>query len=197
MKTALFRPLLEVALLLLVALGVTRWLTGLFGGRVKVLRLTAARQLRLAFWPLLALDASLSAVSAMLLNGRSARGFEWALATLFFGLTLTLSLPAFVLHVRYWLLNQSTEVIFQPEANRFEIYQHGQREFFVQREIWKVERVSCRARRTFWVNYDYLRLHLTDGRVLTLTSLLSDLEPLTTFLRSAPTERRAVAWCWV
>ncbi|MDO7875135.1 hypothetical protein Q5H93_10365 [Hymenobacter sp. ASUV-10] len=197
MKNALLRPLLEVALLLLVALGITRWLTGLFGVRVKLLRLSAGRQLRLAFWPLLALDASLSAVSAMLLNGRSAQGFEWVLAAVFFGLTLTLSLPAFVLHVRYWLLNNGTEVIFQPEANQFEIYEQGQRQFFNYRDILKVERVSCRARRTFWVNYDYLRLHLADGRILTLTSLLGDLEPLTTFLRSAPTERRAVAWCWV
>lgn len=197
MKNALLRPLLEVALLLLVALGLTRWFTGLFGGRANVLRLTAARQLRLAFWPLLALDASLSAVSAMLLNGRSARGFEWALAAVFFGLTLTLSLPAFVLHVHYWLLNQRTEVVFQPEANRVEVYERGQRQFFMQRDLRQVERVSCRARRTFWANYDYLRLHLADGRVLTLTSLLGNLEPLTAFLGSAPTVRRSVTWCWV
>jgi hypothetical protein len=119
------------------------------------------------------------------------------LAAVFFGLTLTLSLPAFVLHIRYWLLNQGTEVVFQPEANRFEIYEHGQRQFFAQRDILQVERVNCRTRRTFWANYDYLRLHLADGRVLALTSLLGDLEALTTFLRSAPTTRRAVAWCWV
>ena len=61
----------------------------------------------------------------------------------------------------------------------------------------EIERVTCRARRTFWARYDYLRLHLRDGRIIVLTALLTDLEPLASFLRSVPTERRTRAWCWV
>jgi hypothetical protein len=196
MKFSLLRPLLEVALLLLV-MGGLRWLLGLFGSKKQVFHLTAGRQLRLAFWPLLALGAGLSAVPAVALSSHTASAFEWALAAGFMGLVLALCGPALLLHARYWWLNQGTDVVFQPAANRFEIYEHGQRVPFTQRDILKVERVSCRARRTFWANYDYLHLHLADGRRLVLTSLLADLEPVATFLRSVPTERRAVAWCWV
>ena len=156
---------------------------------------TAARQLQLLFWPLLALGAGLSVVPAVALGAAS--GFEWALTTIFVLLTGALSGPALLLHGRYWALNHDTTLVFQPAENRFEIYEAGQRLPFARRDLARVERVTCRARRTFRARYDYLRLHFTDGRSVVLTSLLTDLEPLTVFLRNVPTERRAVAWCWV
>ena len=95
------------------------------------------------------------------------------------------------------MLNHETTLVFQPADNRFEVYEAGQRQPFERRDLARIERVTCRARRTFWSKYDYLRLHLTDGRVLVLTSLLTELEPLAGFLRSVPTERRTAYWCWV
>lgn len=197
LKLAFLRPLLEAAAVLLLVLGAARWLTGLFSKRTHTYRTTAARQLRLLFWPLLALGAGLSAVPAVALGGPAASRFEWGLTMGFVLFTVALSGPALLLHLRYWALNQATVLVFQPAENRLEVYEAGQRAAFARRDLARVERVTCRARRTFWARYDYLRLYVVDGRSLVLTSLLTDLEPLAVFLRSVPTERRAAAWCWV
>jgi len=197
MKSSFLRPLLEAAVVLLVALGAARWLTGLFTKRTHMYRTTAARQLRLLFWPLLALGAGLSVVPAVALGGPTASQFEWLLTTGFVLFTVALSGPTLLLHLRYWLLNHETTLVFQPTENRLEVYEAGQRVEFARRDLARVERVTCRARRTFWARYDYLRLHLADGRVIVLTSLLTDLEPLMVFLRNLPIERCTTAWCWV
>ncbi|MBF9223255.1 hypothetical protein [Hymenobacter ruricola] len=197
MKTALLRPLLEAAAVLLLVLGAARWVTGLFSKRTHLYRATAARQLRLLFWPLLALGAGLSVLPAVAVGEQAASAFEWALTGGFVLFTLLLGGPAALLHLRYWALNHATTLVFQPTENVFEVYEAGQRVPFARRDVARVERVTCRARRTFWAKYDYLRLHLVDGRVITLTSLLTELEPLAIFLRSVPTERRSARWCWV
>ena len=197
MKSTIFRPLLEVAVVLFVVLGAARWVTGLFSKRTHVYRATAARQLRLLFWPLLALGAGLSVLPAVAIGGALVSGFEWALTLGFLAFTLVLSGPVLLLHLRYWTLNHDTALAFQPTENRFEVYEAGQRVPFERRDLARVERVTCRARRSFWAKYDYLRLHLHDGRVITLTSLLTELEPLVVFLRSVPTERRTAYWCGV
>ena len=197
MKSTFFRPLLEVAVVLFVVLGAARWVTGLFSKRTHVYRATAARQLRLLFWALLALGAGLSVLPAVAMSGTPASAFEWTLILGFMAFTLVLSGPALLLHLRYYTLNHETTLVFQPVDNRFEVYEAGQRVPFERRDLARVERVTCRARRSFWARYDYLRLYLHDGRVITLTSLLTELEPLAVFLRSLPTERSSQYWCWV
>jgi hypothetical protein len=197
MKTTILRPLLEVALVLLVVLGALRWLTGLFTRKASTYQLSPGRQLALAFWPILAVGVGLSIVPAVALSAHGGNAFEWGLAAAFLALTLALGGPALLLHIRYSILNAATTLVFQPKENRLEVYEQNQRIAFERRHLARVERVSCRARRSFQARYDYLRLHLTDGRVITLTSLLTDLEPVATFLRSVPTERRSEAWCWV
>ena len=197
MKSTFFRPLLEAAVVLFLVLGAARWVTGLFSKRTHVYQATAARQLRLLFWPLLALGAGLSVLPAVAMGEGPTSGFEWALTLGFIAFTLVLSGPALLLHLRYWLLTHDTTLVFQPTENRFEVYEAGQRLPFERRDLARVERVTCRARRSFWANYDYLLLHLHDGRLITLTSLLTELEPLVVFLRSVPTERRSRYWCWV
>lgn len=197
MKSSLLRPLLEAAVVLFLVLSAARWLTGLFTRQTEVFQTTTARQLRLLFWPLMALGAGLSAVPTVLMGTRPATPVEWALATVFFGITLLLAGPALVLHARYWVLNRETTLLFQPKQNVLEVYAGGQRLPFERRDLALVERVTCRNRRTFRAPYDYLRLHLHGGRTIVLTSLLTDLEPIANFLRSVPAQKRAVAWCWV
>jgi len=197
MKSAFFRPLLEAALVLFVVIGAARWLTGLFARRTNVYQITAARQLRLLFWPLLALGAGLSVLPAVAMDAAPISLFEWGLTAGFVLFTLGLSGPALLLHLRYWLLNCETTLVFQPTDNRLEVYEADLRQPFERRDLARVERVTCRARRTFWAKYDYLRLHLHDGRVIVLTSLLTDLEPLAVFLRNVPPEQHARVWCWV
>ena len=196
MKSTFFRPLLEAAVGLLLVLGAARWLTGLFSKRTHVYQATAARQLRLLFWPLLALGAGLSVLPAVAMGEPKVSPFEWLLTAGFILFTLLLSGPALLLHLRYWTLNRDMALAFQPTENRFEVYEAGQRLPFERRDLARVERVTCRARRSFWARYDYLHLHLHDGRVITLTSLLTELEPLAVFLRSVPTERSSRYWCW-
>ena len=197
MKFAFLRPLLEIAVVLLLVLGALRWVTSLFSKRTHVYQVTAARQMRLLVWPLLALGAGLSVVPAVAMGGPAATSFEWVLTAGFVLFTLALSGPALLLHVRYWMLNEATVLVFQPAENRLEVYEAEQRVAFERRDLLKVERVTCRARRTFWVKYDYLRLHLQDGRVVVLTSLLADLEPVAVFLRNLPSENQQKTWCWV
>ncbi|MBU6119678.1 hypothetical protein [Hymenobacter siberiensis] len=197
MKSTFFRPLLEAAIVLFVVLGAARWVTGLFAKRTQVYQTTAARQMRLLFWPLLALGAGLSVLPAVAMSSTPVSGFEWALTLGFMAFTLGLSGPALLLHLRYWVLNHDTVLVFQPVDNRFEVYAAGQRLPFERRDLACVEHMTCSARRTFWAKYDYLTLHLHDGRSITLTSLLTELEPLAVFLRSLPTDRRIKAWCWV
>jgi len=196
MKATFFRPLLEAAAVLLLVLGAARWLTGLFSKRSHTYRTTAARQLRLLFWPLLALGAGLSVLPAVAMTEAIVSTFEWLLTAGFILFTLLLSGPALLLHLRYWTLNHDTTLAFQATENRFEVSEAGQQLPFERRDLARVERVTCRARRSFWARYDYLRLHLHDGRVITLTSLLTELEPLAVFLRSVPTERSSHYWCW-
>ncbi|GAB3861336.1 hypothetical protein GCM10028822_40650 [Hymenobacter terrigena] len=197
MKTSFFRPLIEAAVVLFVVLGAARWVTGLFTKRTHVYQTTAARQMRLLFWPLLALGAGLSVLPAVAMGGAEVSAFEWLLTAGFMLFTLALSGPALLLHLRYWVLNHETTLVFQPVDNRFEVYEAGRRVPFERRDLARVARVTCSARRTFWAKYDYLTLHLRDGRAITLTALLTDLEPLASFLRSLPPERRTKAWCWV
>ncbi|GAA4036614.1 hypothetical protein GCM10022409_21920 [Hymenobacter glaciei] len=197
MKSSFFRPLLEVAVVLFLVLGAARWVTGLFSKRTHMYRATAARQMRLLFWPLLALGAGLSVLPAVAMGDAPVSGFEWALTLGFVAFTLVLSGPALLLHLRYWTLNHDTTLTFQPTENRFEVYEAGQRVPFERRDLARVDRVTCRARRSFWAKYDYLTLHLHDGRSITFTSLLTELEPLAVFLRSVPTERSSRYWCWM
>lgn len=196
MKSSFLRPLLEAAAVLLLLLGAARWLTGLFSKRTHVYQTTAARQLRLLFWPLLALGAGLSVLPAVAMSGPDTSQFEWVLTIGFLLFTLALSGPALLLHLRYWTLNRETTLVFQPSENRFEVYEASQRVAFERRDLARMERVTCTARRTFWAKYNYLRLHLVDGRTIVLTSLLTDLEPVAVFLRNVPTERRGKTWCW-
>jgi hypothetical protein len=197
MKSSFLRPLLEAAVVLFVVLGAARWVTGLFSKRTHVYQTTAARQLRLLFWPLLALGAGLSVVPAVAMGSADVSTFEWVLTGGFLVFTLALSGPALLLHLRYWALNHETTLVFQPTENRFEVYEAGLRQSFERRDLARVMRVTCRQRHTFWAKYDYLQLHLRDGRTIVLTSLLTELEPLAAFLRSVPTERGSRAWCWV
>ena len=63
----LLRPLFEVAVVLVVALGLARWALGLFSRKTTVYRPTVARQLALLTWPGLAVAAGLVAALAQVL----------------------------------------------------------------------------------------------------------------------------------
>ncbi|KAA9331525.1 hypothetical protein F0P96_14905 [Hymenobacter busanensis] len=187
-------PLLEMA----VALGFTayglRWLLGLFGRKRVVFEVTYWRSVYLLAWPLACLAVGLPFVATFFAGTHSA--WETALLGALGVVVLGFSVPAFLLHAQYYVRNRATSLVFDPARNRLEVYQAGQRVAFERRDIVRVERVTCRSPRLFWSAYDYLRLHLQDGRVVTLTSLLTDLQPLATFLRNTHfvPEQRWLCW---
>ncbi|MBT9394082.1 hypothetical protein KLP40_12990 [Hymenobacter sp. NST-14] len=196
MKLLLFlRPLLEAAALVAAVVLGLRLLTGLFSRKTHVYRLTFSRQLRLLFWPLLCLGVGLPFLGSFFYAGPLAV-HELVLLTALAAVVLGFSAPAFLLHLRYYFLNLNTTLVFDPKQNVLEVYEAGHRIPFGKRDLARVERVSCHSDRLFWSSYQYLRLHLHTGETITLTSLLTSLDPVTEFLRNTPLETRRAWFCW-
>ncbi|SET93603.1 hypothetical protein [Hymenobacter actinosclerus] len=193
---AFLRPLLEAAALVAAVMLGLRLVTGLFSRKSYVYRLNYGRQLRLLFWPLLCLGVGLPFLGAFFYADALAP-HEWALLLVMAAVVLGFAGPALLLHLQYAARNLHTTLVFEPKQNQLEVYEGATPIPFEKRDLLRVERVTCRSRRPFWSAYDYLRLHLRDGQVITLTSVLTDLQPLTEFLRSTPLERRQVWICWL
>lgn len=191
---AFLRPLLEAAALVSVLMLGLRLVTGIFSRKSYVYQLNWSRQLRLLFWPLLCLGVGLPFLGAFFYADQLAP-HEWALLLGMAAVVLSFAGPALLLHLQYAARNLHTTLLFEPKQNRLEVYEGATRIPFEKRDLLRVERVTCRSRRPFWSAYDYLRLHLHGGQTITLTSVLTDLEPLTEFLRSTPLERRQVWVC--
>ncbi|RFP66148.1 hypothetical protein D0N36_05370 [Hymenobacter lapidiphilus] len=190
------RPLLEVAALVAALVLGLRLFSGLFSRKSHAYRLSYARQLRLLFWPLLCLGVGLPFLGAFFYADTLAP-HEWVLLLVMTVVVLGFAGPALLLHGQYGIRNLHTTLVFEPKQNRLEVYEGTTQIPFEKHDLLRVERVTCRSRRPFWSAYDYLRLHLRDGQTITLTSALTDLQPLTEFLRNTPLERRQVWICWL
>ncbi|RSK49357.1 hypothetical protein [Hymenobacter rigui] len=189
------RPVLEAAAVVGAFLIGLRLVTGLFGRKNRVYRPTALRQFTLLFWPLLCLSVGLPFLGSFFFT-EYASTYELVLLLVLAAVVLGFSLPAFVLHVRYYFINQHTTLIFDPKQNVLEVYEGSAQIPFGKRDLVRVEYVTCRSERLFWSPYGYLRLHLRSGDVLTLTTLLLKLDPVAEFLRHTPLERRRRWFCW-
>jgi hypothetical protein len=112
------RSLLEAAVVLVVALGLTRWLLSIFSKKTTVYRPTPTHQLALLSWPLLAVGAGLAAAGPGLLAATAAeRWLGWGLLAA----VLALAGPALLLHVRYYSLNAATTLVFDPTGGRLQV----------------------------------------------------------------------------
>lgn len=190
------RPLLEAAAAITLMFVGLRVITGFFARNSRVYRPTFLRQLALLFWPLLCLGVGLPFLATFLVAGTLA-AYELVLLTALAALVLGFSLPAFMLHAQYYARNLHTTLVFDPKRNQLEVYEGRVRIPFNKSDLVKVERVTCQSKRLFWSHYDYMKLHLNTGEVLTLTSLLTKLEPVADFLRNTPLERRQKWFCIV
>ncbi|WP_139924750.1 hypothetical protein [Hymenobacter sp. DG01] len=189
------RPLLEAAAAItLMAVGL-RIITNFFTRNSRVYRPTFLRQLALLFWPLLCLGVGMPFLVSFFYLGTLST-FELVLLTAIAAVVLGFSLPAFLLHSQYYARNLHTTLVFDPKQNVLEVYEGRVRIPFGKKDITRVERVTCQSDRLFWSRYTYLKLHLQTGEVLTLTSLLTNLEPVTEFLRNTPLERKQRWFCW-
>ncbi len=191
------RSLLEVAFALVVFLGLARWALGIFGKKTTVYRPTAARQLALLTWPLLAVGTGLAAAGPGLFAATAAeRGLAWALLLA----VLTLAAPALLLHLRYYTFNAATTVVFNPLEGRLQIALDDVLAYDPARQGWPgpVEWSRCRWPGVFWRPYEYLRLPLPQGDIILTSLLLPDMHPLVRYLRHFGVEvvERRRAWAW-
>lgn len=191
----LLRPLLEIGVVVFAIVFGLRFITSFFSQKSKVYRPTFLRQFYLLFWPLLCLGIGLPNLGFYFYASHLA-GYEAILLLSLAALLLGFSMPALLLHTQYYARNLHTTLVFAPKENRLEVYEGRVRIPFRQSELVRVERVTCKSKRLFWSNYDFLRLHLHSGEVLTLTSLLVNLNPLAEFLRNTPLEHRQRWFCW-
>jgi len=190
------RPLLEIATVITAVIVGLRLITGLFGRKSRTYRPTFMRQFSLLFWPLLCLGVGLPFLGSFFYAGTLA-AYELVLLTAVAAVVLGFSVPAFVLHARYYARNLETTLVFDPKQNILEVYEGARHIPFGKSDLVRVERVTCQSERLFWSPYNYLKLHLRTGEVLVLTSLLTKMGPVAEFLRNTPLERRRSWFCWI
>ncbi|UPL49410.1 hypothetical protein [Hymenobacter sublimis] len=189
------RPLLEAAAAVTLMVVGLRVITGFFTRKSRVYRPTFLRQFALLFWPLLCLGVGLPFLGTFFYAG-TLSSYELVLLTAVAAVVLGFSVPAFLLHSQYYARNLHTTLVFDPKQNVLEVYEGRVRIPFGKKDIARVERVTCKSERLFWSNYTYLKLQLQTGEVLTLTSLLTNLEPVAEFLRNTPLEKKQRWFCW-
>ncbi|WP_400192445.1 hypothetical protein [Hymenobacter sp. B81] len=187
-------PLVQLAVALGLFTLALRWLLALFGRRRVVFEVGYWRGVYLLAWPLACLAVGLPFLLSFLTDPHPP--WEGGLLLGLGGVVMGFSLPAFLLHGQYYLRNRHTAVLFDPRQNRLEVYERGRPVPFAHADVARVDWVRCRSPRLFWSPYNYLRLYLHDGRVITLTSLLTELEPVAEFLRHMALTTRRRWFCW-
>jgi hypothetical protein len=193
---SVLRPLLEISGIVLALIFGLRLITSFFGKTSRVYRPGFLRHFRLLFWPLLCLGVGLPFLASFAFFGTLST-YELVLLTALAAVVLGFSVPALLLHGQYYLRNVDTALAFDPRQNVLEVYESGQRVPFARHDLLRVEWVTCRSRTVFWSGYHYLRLHLRSGQVLTLTALLTNLEPVADFLRNSNVEPRQQLFCFL
>ncbi len=196
----ILRPLFEAAIVLVVALGLMRWVLGIFSKKTTVYRPTPARQLTLLTWPVLAVVAGFVAAGPGLLAPTAAeRWLAWSLLLA----VLALAAPALVLHLRYYTLNAVTTLVFDPSKGHLQVALDEVLAYDPARQGWPgpepVEWSRCRWPGVFWRRYEYLRLPLPQGDIILTSLMLTDMQPLVRYLRYFGVEvvERRRGWAWV
>ena len=190
------RPLLEISGFVLVVIFGLRLITSFFTKASRVYRPTFLRQFYLLFWPLLCLGVGLPFLASFFFFG-TLSGYELVLLTALAAVVLGFAVPALVLHAQYYIRNLNTALVFEPKQNVLEVYESRVRIPFAQSDLARVEWVTCVSPRLFWSNYHFLRLHLRDGRTITLTALLTNLEPVADFLRNSNVDTQQRWFCFL
>lgn len=163
--------------------------------------LSGARQVRLLFWPLTGLVASLPFALSV------ARRAPDLPAPVLVGVgalavaLLSLSVPALLLHWRYAHHDGATAVRFDPGAGLLVVHRPDRPALYVRPgHVRAAVYTRAQARRAFWGQYETLRLTpvAAPDAPLTLTSAVLELAPVAAWLGAnnvAVTERRRwLAW---
>jgi hypothetical protein len=195
------RSLFRLALgLLALLVGVRLWAMIGSGRRRGAYYLSGARQVRMLFWPLAGLVASLPFVLGVARRATVLPSWALVLVVVLGAALLSLSVPALVLHWRYRRHDAETVVLFDPATDHFEI-RRPDRAFLVVRPaaVRAATHTRPRATAAFWARYETLALDFTDGTPpVVLTSAVLDLGPVAAWLRAqrVPVGERRSGLAW-
>ena len=188
--------------LLALLVGARLWAMVAGGRRRGLYYLSGARQVRLLFWPLAGLVASLPFAAGVARRVTTLPGSALAGAGVLAAALLSLSIPALVLHARYRRHDAATAVLFDPRGETLEI-RRPDRPFVrvTPRQINAATYGRPRASRAFWGAYETLQLDFeptASTAPLILTSAVLDLAPVVAWLRAGGVpvieRRRWLAW---
>ncbi len=188
--------------LLALLVGARLWAVVAGGRRRGLYYLSGARQVRLLFWPLAGLVASLPFALGVARRVPDLPAPALAGAGVLAVALLSLSVPALVLHARYRRHDAATVVLFDPRNDELEI-RRPDRPFVRVRpaEVRAAGYTQPRTSQAFWAAYETLKLDFapaTGQAPLLLTSAVLDLSPVVAWLRAggvAVAERRRwLAW---
>ena len=163
--------------------------------------LSGARQVRLLFWPLTALVASLPFVLGVAARAGGLPPLALAGGAVLAAALLSLSLPALVLHARYQQHDGGTVVLFDARAATLEI-RRPKHAFirFAPAQVRAAVYTRPQQGRALWAAYETLRLDFAAPHPasVTLSSAVLDLPPVVAWLRAGGVEiketRRWLTW---
>jgi len=188
--------LLKIAALIIAAHYLVQFFSRFFQKQQRVFFLSPMRQFKMIFWSLLSAWLGGSMIS-LLARDQSVTPLERSLAI---GLGLLLfffALPTLLLHFQYWRHERENALELERETQTALLLQPGGRYLLNQQQIRHITETRCHSARFFWSNYRYLTFTLADGRQVTITSLLLDLELLKALWPRVPYQTKTKWACFL
>ncbi|WP_153042311.1 hypothetical protein [Rufibacter roseus] len=169
--------LFKIAAFVVVAHYLVRFLLRIFRRQGKVYYLTPMRQFSLVFWSLISFWLALI-MFGMLLRHHTDTNLEQSIAMGLGSILLLFSLPTLLVHLQYWRHERESAMELEKDHRTALLLRPGQQYLLKPGSIQEIVETKSSSSGSFWRHYGYLTIFLRDGRTLTVTSLLIDLETL-------------------
>ncbi|MBA9077707.1 hypothetical protein [Rufibacter quisquiliarum] len=188
--------LFKIAAFVVVAHFVVRFLLRVFNRQGRVYYLTPARQFKLVFWSLISFWLAL-VMFGLLLREHTDTHLERILAIALGGILFLFSLPTLLVHFQYWRHERESALELEKDTRTALLLRPGQKYLLQQSQIRHILETRCSSKSVFWKDYGYLTLTLQDGRAVTITSLLIDLNQLKALWPYVPLQTRTKWVCFL
>ncbi|WP_192822330.1 hypothetical protein [Rufibacter sp. LB8] len=185
--------LFKIAAFVVLAHFLVRFLMKVFKKRGNLYYLTPQRQFGLVFWSLISFWMALSMFGMLLREGNDTpleRGIAIGLGSILF----LFAVPTLLVHWQYYRHERESALELEPKNNTALLLRPNQKYYLHPSHITNILETRSTSTSGFWKDYRYLTLSLTDGRTVTITSLLLDLDQLTALWPQVP---RQVKTKWV
>ncbi|MGV3540533.1 MAG: hypothetical protein ACO1OQ_12030 [Rufibacter sp.] len=188
--------LLKIAAFVVVAHFLVRFLLRVFKRQGRVYYLTPARQFGMVFWSLISFWLAV-VMFGLLLREHTDTHLEQILAIALGGILFLFSLPTLLVHWQYWRHERESALELEKETRTVLLLRPGQKYFLPQNQIRNILETRCSSKSVFWKDYGYLTLTLQDGRTVTITSLLLNLNQLKALWPHVPLQTRTKWVCFL